>query len=61
MAGLLLDTCNNFVWEGWDEFEVPDPKLSPPSGGDQTANVVITGNSSGIVFQNTEIGSGAGV
>eukprot|EP00904_Undaria_pinnatifida_P008263 jgi/Undpi1/4567/HiC_scaffold_18.g07921.m1 len=59
MAGLLLDTCNNFVWEGWDEFEVPDPKLSPPSGGDQTANVVITGNSSGIVFQNTEIGSGA--
>lgn len=60
MAGLLLDTCNNFVWEGWSEFEVPSAKLSPPTGGDQTANVVVTGDSSGIVFQNCEIMPGAG-
>lgn len=56
-----MDTCNNIVWEGYDEFEVPTPRLSVPTGGDQTANVVVTGDSSGIVFQNCDIGPGAGV
>eukprot|EP00904_Undaria_pinnatifida_P008259 jgi/Undpi1/4563/HiC_scaffold_18.g07917.m1 len=59
MGGLLMDTCNNIVWEGYDEFEVPTPRLSVPTGGDQTANVVVTGDSSGIVFQNCDVGPGA--
>ena len=60
MGGLLMDTCNNIVWEGYDEFEVPTPRLSPPTGGSQTASVVVTGDSSGIVFQNCFVGPGAG-
>eukprot|EP00904_Undaria_pinnatifida_P008260 jgi/Undpi1/4564/HiC_scaffold_18.g07918.m1 len=59
MQGLLMDTCNNVVWEGYEEFETPSPGLSPPVGGGQAANVVITGDSSGIVFQNVDIISGA--
>ncbi|CAM9212730.1 unnamed protein product, partial [Laminaria digitata] len=59
MGGLLMDTCNNIVWEGYDEFEVPTPRLSAPTGGSQTANVVVTGDSSGIVFQNCDVGPGA--
>ena len=55
-----MDTCNNVVWEGYEEFETPSPGLSPPVGGGQAANVVITGDSSGIVFQNVDIISGAG-
>ena len=60
MTGLLIDTCNNILFEGWDEFEVPTARLSPPVGGDQTASVVITGDSSGIVFQNCYVEPGAG-
>lgn len=55
-----MDTCNNIVWEGYDDFETPNPRLSPPTGGSQTANVVITGDSSGIVLQNTDVAPGAG-
>lgn len=60
MAGLLIDTCNDVIFEGYDEFEVPDPSFDAPSGGDQEANVVITGDSSGVVFMNFEVGPGAG-
>lgn len=60
MPGLLMEICNNVVWEGWDDFEIPKPKLSPPAGGDQTASVVIIGDSSGIMFQNCAIAAGAG-
>lgn len=60
MRGLLMDTCNNVVWEGLDDSELPDPKLSPPSGGDQLASVVITGDSSNIVFKDCDISPGAG-
>lgn len=60
MSGLLIDTCNNIVFEGSDESELPNPKISPPSGGSQTASVVITGDSSGIVFKDTDVGPGAG-
>lgn len=60
MTGLLIDTCNNVVIEGYDEFEVPNPGLDPPAGGDQTANVVITGDSSGITLKDTPLGAGAG-
>lgn len=59
MSGLLIDTCNNIVFEGSDESELPNPKISPPSGGSQTASVVITGDSSGIVFKDTDVGPGA--
>lgn len=60
ISGLLIDTCNNIFLEGYDEFEVPNPGLDAPAGGDQTANVVITGDSSEITFKDTPIGPGAG-
>lgn len=60
MVGLLMDTCKNITWEGWDQFEVPSPSLSRPTGGDQAASVVITGDSSDIVFQNCYVGPSAG-
>lgn len=55
-----MDTCNNILWDGFDGGESPNPKISPPSGGSQTASVVITGDSSDIVFQDTDVGPGAG-
>lgn len=60
MAGLLVDSCNNVRFQGYDEFEVPTARLSPPTGGDQAASVVITGDSSEIVLQNCDIAAGAG-
>lgn len=61
MHGLRMDTCNNIFWEGLDEFEIPNPEISRPAGSGQTANVVITGDSSNIIIKDCEIvGSGAG-
>lgn len=62
MAGLLIDTCNNVVLEGViDGFEIPDPGFeAPTAGSEQTANVVITGNSSNILFKDFLVGVGAG-
>lgn len=61
MNGLLMDSCNNIVWEGYhNSASLPHGRLSPPAGGSQTANVVITGDSSGIVFQHCDVGSGPG-
>lgn len=60
MEGLLIDTCNNVRFQGYDEFEVPTARLSPPAGGDQAASVVITGDSSEIVLQNCEVTAGPG-
>ena len=49
------------VFEGaYDTFEIPNPGLYPPTGGEQTSNVVITGDSSGIVFKNMPVGPGIG-
>lgn len=63
MHGLLMDTCNNIFWEGLDEFEIPDAEISAPAAGSgQTANVVITGDSSNIIIKDCDIlSSGAGV
>lgn len=61
MAGLLINTCNDVVFEGIEELETPNPSLDAPSGGDQNANVVITGNSSDVVFKNFVVGPGAGM
>lgn len=61
MAGLLIDTCNDVFFEGIvDEDEIEDARLDAPSGGDQTANVVITGDSSDVVFETFIVGPGAG-
>lgn len=60
MTGLRIDTCNNALFEGDDEFTIPFANLNVPAGGDQTANVVITGDSSGITFKGTDIASGSG-
>ena len=61
MTGLRIDTCTDVVFEGfYDPFEIPDPGLYPPTGGEQTSNVVITGDSSGIVFRNMSVGPGIG-
>ncbi|CAM9220801.1 unnamed protein product [Pylaiella littoralis] len=59
MAGLLIDTSNNIWFQGEDEFEFPTAVISPPTGGDQTASVVITGDSSGIILQNCVVAAGA--
>lgn len=61
MSGILMDTCNNVVWQGLDDFDIPDPRISPPVSGDQTASVVVTGDSSNIVIMDCDIGPGAGV
>ena len=60
MHGLLMDTCTNIVWEGLYVDEIPRPRISPPAGSGQTANVVITGDSSNIVIKDFSIDSGAG-
>lgn len=62
MAGLLMDTCNNVVWEGGklDGYRLPTARFSPPAGGDQAASVVITGDSSNISFRACLVGPGAG-
>ncbi|CAM9686607.1 unnamed protein product, partial [Ectocarpus sp. 12 AP-2014] len=39
-------------------YEVPTPVFLPPTGGDQAASIVITGASSGIVFQHCSIYAG---
>lgn len=60
MTGLLIDDCNNIEFDGiLGGFEIPDAGLMAPAGGDQTANVVITGDSSGIVFREFAMGAGA--
>ncbi|CAM9855185.1 unnamed protein product [Ascophyllum nodosum] len=59
MTGLLIDSCTNVLFEGaYDPFEIPDPGLYPPTGGEQTSNVVVTGDSTGIVFKNMPVGPG---
>lgn len=56
-----MDTCNNIVWDGFsDEGTTPTGLHDPPFGGNQTASVVITGDSSGIVFRRSTIGNGSG-
>ena len=54
-----MDTCNNIIWHGVDDSDIPIPKLLPPTGGEQIASVVITGNSN-IVFKDCDIAHGAG-
>lgn len=61
MSGLLIDSSTNIVLQGpYYTYESPRPGLYPPNGGDQTSNVVITGDSSGIVFRNMPVGPGSG-
>ncbi len=60
MTGLLIDSCNNIVFKGVDESEIPTGRISPPISGDLAASAVITGDSSGIVLQNLYIDSGPG-
>ena len=63
MPGLRIDDCNDVLFLGvFDEYNIPNPMLDPPSTTtDQTANVVITGDSTGIVFKNVEVGEGPGM
>lgn len=59
VPGLLIEDCNNIVFEGVDDFGVPTPSLDPPtSATGQSASVVITGASSGIIFRDLEFGVG---
>lgn len=61
MSGLLIIDSNNLRFEGSDDLDFAFPAiLAPPTGGDQTANVVITGNSSGVVFRAFSFGDGPG-
>ena len=61
MAGVLIEDSTNLHFEGSDDLDFAFPAiLDPPSGGEQTANVVITGNSSGLVFKAFSIGAGPG-
>ena len=61
MTGLLIDSCTDVVFEGaYDPFEIPNPGLYPSTGGEQTSNVVVTGDSTGIVFKNMPVGPGVG-
>ncbi|CAM9500688.1 unnamed protein product [Scytosiphon promiscuus] len=60
MAGMLFDSCSDIVLEGVDDFQIPTARLLPPvEGTSQTASVLITGDTSGIVLQNCEVGPGA--
>lgn len=61
MSGLRIDACTNIEFDGYLGIgEVPDSTFNAPAGGDQVANVVITGNSSGIAFKEFIVGPGAG-
>lgn len=56
-----MDTCNNIVWDGFSsEGRLPSARLSPPTGGSQAASVVVTGDSSGIIFRRCDVGPGPG-
>lgn len=59
---MLIENSTNVIFEvgGDDEFGDPAGDIRPPEGGVQSANLVITGSSSGIVLKGIEIFSGAG-
>lgn len=54
ILGLLVEDSNDLSFTAVDDFEIPTGGLEPPVGGAQTANVVITGDSSGITFKDLE-------
>lgn len=61
MAGILIEDSTGLEFTAVDNFEVPSGGLEPPAGGQQVSHVVITGNSSGVIFRNLEdITGGAG-
>lgn len=59
---MLIEDSTNVVFEvgGDDEFGDPTGDIRPPVGGLQSANLVVTGSSSGIVLKGIEIFPGAG-
>lgn len=60
MSGLLIDTCTNVEFVGiLGSGELDDSSFNAPTGGDQVANVVITGDSSDILFKEFNVGPGA--
>eukprot|EP00904_Undaria_pinnatifida_P008254 jgi/Undpi1/4559/HiC_scaffold_18.g07913.m1 len=58
VRGLRLEDCHNIYLMGIDDFGISDPRLYPSSSGDQPESVVITGDSSGIVFQDLNVMAG---
>lgn len=59
MSGLLIDSCTNVtIASPYERSELLRPDLYPPTGGEQTSNVVITGDSSNIVFKNMPVSPG---
>ena len=59
---MLISDSTNVVIEVGNDDEFGDPvgSIRPPDGGDQTANLVITGTSSGVVLKGIEVYNGAG-
>eukprot|EP00904_Undaria_pinnatifida_P008909 jgi/Undpi1/5148/HiC_scaffold_19.g08499.m1 len=59
--GMLISDSTNVVIEVGNDDEFGDPvgSIRPPDGGDQTANLVITGTSSGVVLKGIEVYNGA--
>lgn len=61
---MLIEDSTNVVFEvgGDDEFGDPTGDIRPPEGegGLQSANLVITGSSSGIILKGIEIFPGTG-
>lgn len=58
--GLVIEDSTNVLLEGvFDDGDYVGG-ISPPDGGDQTANLVITGTSSDVYLKNVAIREGAG-
>lgn len=59
---MLIEDCTDIIIEvgGDNEFGDPVGDLRVPQGGDQSATLVITGSSSGVVLKGIEVFAGAG-
>lgn len=60
---MLIEDCSDVTIEVGpdDDFGDPTGSLRPPEGGEQSANLVVTGNSSGVSIIGIEIFDGAGM
>lgn len=60
VAGMLIENSNNVVVEGqYDEGSLQG-SIAVPKGGNQSANLVVAGTSSGVILKNINIYEGAG-
>lgn len=59
MKGATVTDCANVMFEGIVDDGDFYGSLEPPEGGDQSANLVVSGTTSGVTLKNIYVTSGA--